>query len=187
MHAFALASASPRRRDLLLAAGLSFELAPQDVDESIHPGEAPIAYVLRVARKKAEAYDGGRTLVLSADTTVALDGEILAKAADDEEAVRFLRRLSGRTHRVHTAVVLRKPGGWVETIVTTDVRFRALSDAEIGRYVATGEPRDKAGAYGIQGFGGALIDAVHGSYTNVIGLPLEETLVMLREAGAGGP
>lgn len=187
MVPFVLASASPRRKDLLLGAGLSFEAIPQDVDEAPLPGEAPIAYVLRVARAKAHSYEGARDAVLSADTTVAIDGEILGKAKDDEEAQAFLRKLSGRTHQVHTAVVLRRSAGPIETVVTTDVRFRSLSPAEIGRYVATGEPRDKAGAYGIQGFGGALVEAVFGSYTNVVGLPLAETLTMLRDGGVIDP
>lgn len=185
----ALASASPRRRDLLRAAGIPCEIAPQDVDEATQPGEAPIGYVLRVARSKAAAYRGACEVVLAADTTVAVDGAILAKAADDEDAVRMLTRLAGRTHVVHTAVVVRAGERSLEQVVSTEVRFRSLSEPEIRAYVATGEPRDKAGAYGIQGQGGALIGAVFGSYTNVVGLPLAEALAMLRAAGieAGTP
>ncbi len=182
----ALASASPRRRDLLAAAGIPCDIAPQDVDEAIHDGELPIAYVLRVARSKAAAYRGACEAVLAADTTVAIDGAILAKAADDADAARMLALLSGRAHAVHTAVVLAWGEARLERVVTTEVRFRALTAAEIGAYIATGEPRDKAGAYGIQGHGGALVAAVHGSYTNVVGLPLPETLAMLRAAGVGG-
>jgi len=179
----ALASASPRRRDLLAAAGIGAEIAPQDVDESLVPNETPMAYVLRVARAKAAAYGGSCEAVLAADTTVAIDGLSLAKSEDDADAKRMLRVLAGRAHVVHTAVVLRTPAGTMERVVSTEVRFRALSDAEIERYVVSGEHKDKAGAYGIQGKGGALVDAVDGSYTNIVGLPLEETLAMLRAAG----
>lgn len=181
----ALASASPRRRDLLAAAGIPCEVAAQDVDEASWPGESPIAYVLRVARAKASAYRGTCEAVLAADTTVALDGAILAKATDDDDAARTLARLAGRAHAVHTAVVLVAGETRLERVVTTEVVFRALGEAEIRAYVATGEPRDKAGAYGIQGRGGALVAEVFGSYTNVVGLPLAETLTMLRAIGVG--
>jgi septum formation protein len=122
--------------------------------------------------------------VLAADTVVALDGSILGKAATPEEAVRMLEMLSGRTHAVHTAVVVQGPrlARPISTTVTTSVRFRLLARAEIERYVASGDPMDKAGAYGIQGAGGALVAEVRGSYSNVVGLPLEETLELLRLA-----
>jgi septum formation protein len=178
-----LASASPRRRELLAAVGLEPSVMPQEVDESAEKGETPIAYVARIARAKAEACKA-EGVVLAADTTVAIDGEILAKAADEEDAVRMLSLLSGRTHAVHTAVVVKSGARVVDRVVTTAVRFRSLSDDEIRSYVKSGEPMDKAGAYGIQGKGGALVAAIDGSYTNVVGLPIEETLALLRLAGA---
>ncbi|MEQ9501053.1 MAG: Maf family protein [Deltaproteobacteria bacterium] len=177
-----LASASPRRRHLLTAAGVSIDVRPADVDETPLEGEAPDAYALRVARDKALAH-GLAEPVLAADTVVALGDEILGKAEDVEDAKRTLAKLSGESHVVHTAVVLAVGGEVEELLVTTAVRFRALSSAEIDRYVATGEPMDKAGAYGIQGEGGALVAEVRGSYTNVVGLPLEETLALLAKRG----
>ena len=200
-----LASASPRRRALLESAGLALRVAPQDVDEGWPgPSEPPLVYVARVAEAKALAYAGAPAVVLAADTTVALDGEVLAKPLDDDDARRMLARLSGRTHHVHTAVAVRvahathasdapdAPDGptvdarrraLTRTTVTTEVRFRRLGAEEIARYVATGEPRDKAGAYAIQGGAGGFVAALSGSYTNVVGLPLEETLTLLRAAG----
>ncbi|MBM4364748.1 MAG: septum formation protein Maf [Deltaproteobacteria bacterium] len=171
-----LASASPRRRELLSAAGVLFTVRPADVDEAQTPGEEPVAYALRVAASKARAVDAER--VLAADTVVHLDGEVLHKPGVAEAAIATLRRLSGREHTVTTAVVLRAP---VErsVVVHTRVCFRALLDDDIARYVATGEPLDRAGAYAIQGGGGALVDWIDGSYTNVVGLPLRETLAML--------
>lgn len=171
---------------LLESAGLSFTVAPQDVDETPWPQEPPIAYALRVATAKAASFGSGDPgdVVLAADTVVALDGACLGKATDDAEACAMLARLSGRGHAVHTAVVAQRGGRSFSDVVTTSVRFRALESAEIERYVATGEPRDKAGAYGIQGAGGALVDEVRGSYTNVVGLPLEQTLRILALAGA---
>jgi septum formation protein len=189
-----LASASPRRRDLLAAAGITCDIRPQDVDEAELPGELPMAYVLRVARAKAAAGVGGVVgaaggpvvAVLAADTTVAVDGHILAKAADAAEALAMLRRLAGRAHHVHTAVVLRVGERAFEQVVTTEVHFRALTEAELATYVAGREWHDKAGAYGIQGQGGALVSAVYGSYTNVVGLPLAEVVALLGAAGVGG-
>ena len=166
---------------LLASAGLAPDVRPQDVDETPRPGEAPITYAMRVATAKALACDDPRP-ALAADTIVAFDGECLGKAASTEIACAMLRRLSGRTHVVHTAIVLNA-GRVFADIVSTSVRFRELTDAEIERYVATGEPMDKAGAYGIQGGGGALVDRVDGSYTNVVGLPLRETLCLLGLAG----
>lgn len=176
-----LASQSPRRRSLLEAAGVSIRVVVPAIDESMLSGELPIPYALRVATAKARAVEG--ELVLAADTVVALDREVLAKAADAEEAVAMLSRLSGRTHAVHTAVVLRAGARELADVVSTTVRFRLLSEREIRAYVATGEPMDKAGAYGIQGAGGALVAEVEGSYTNVVGLPLEETLRLIALAG----
>ena len=184
MTGFVLASRSPRRRDLLAAVGLSPVIMASDVDETPRPNEAPIPYGKRVAAEKAAACSAAEP-VLAADTVVALGDKIFGKAPDIAAAVRMLKELSGRQHQVHTAVALRPAGGGaIETIVvTTQVSFRTLSDSEIERYVATGEPMDKAGAYGIQGRGGALVSTVDGSYTNVVGLPVEETLALLAPLG----
>ncbi len=180
-----LASASPRRRELLAAAGVEFVVRAANIDESRRAGEAPLDYVVRVATQKAEAVPG--STVLAADTVVILDDDIVDKPGNAERAVAALRRLSGREHRVVTAVVLRRDGV-VETVtVTTRVCFRALCDEEIARYVATGEPLDRAGAYAIQGGGGALVDWIEGSYSNVVGLPLRETLELLGAARARPP
>ncbi len=175
-----LASASPRRKQLLAAAGVALEVRPADVDEAEHPGENPRTYALRVARSKALAVESGpEEVVLAADTTVALGNEILGKPGTPERAIATLRRLAGHTHQVHTAVVVRKGRRMLHRVVTTAVRFRALTEEEIERYVATGEPLDRAGSYAIQGEGGALVDRVNGSYTAVVGLPLKEALGLL--------
>ncbi len=172
-----LASASPRRRDLLRAAGLEFEIIPAHVDESVLPGEPPRGYVRRVARAKANAVPGFR--VLAADTIVVLDGAILGKPADPEAARASLAALSGREHTVHTAVVVRADRRCVTQLCTTRVSFRRLSPHDIDTYLATREPYDKAGGYGIQGPGALLVDRLRGSYTNVMGLPLAETLALV--------
>jgi septum formation protein len=178
---FILASASPRRRALLASAGATFDVIPADTDETWLPGELPRAYVLRVARAKARAvaaqHSGAR--VLAADTTVALNDRVLGKPIDAEHAAAMLGDLSGHEHHVHTAIVLRAGRRERHRIVTTRVRFRRLDAGDIERYIATGEPFDKAGGYGIQGEGGALVEVVHGSYTNVVGLPLAQTLRLL--------
>lgn len=179
-----LASQSPRRRYLLEALGLRPRVVIPAVDETLLEGEAPIAYALRVAIAKSCAIVGAPCPVLAADTVVSIDGAVLGKASDAGEAALMLARLSGRTHVVHTAVVLRVDDQRrFSDVVSTTVRFRVLAEDEIARYVATGEPMDKAGAYGIQGLGGALVAEIAGSYTNVIGLPLEETLRLLRLGG----
>ncbi|MEL6187229.1 MAG: Maf family protein [Myxococcota bacterium] len=181
--AFVLASASPRRRELLSRAGLHPQVVPSDVDERVLPGEDAVVYAVRVATEKARVGPPGAH-ILAADTVVALGGEILGKPRDAREAVETLVRLSGREHEVHTAVAFRRPGAEPSSfVVTTKVRFRTLDPSEIEAYVATGEPLDKAGAYGVQGHGGALTASLHGSYTNVVGLPLEETLRLLDAEG----
>ncbi|MBC7172541.1 MAG: septum formation inhibitor Maf [Polyangiaceae bacterium] len=178
-----LASASPRRLELLRAAGLVFDVRPAEVDEAVLPSERPREYVERMARKKLdsalEKVDEG--LVLAADTVVVLGESILGKPTDDEHAVSMLVRLAGRAHRVLTAVSLGEARDAVleELTVTTEVRFRTATREELARYVATGEGRDKAGSYAIQGIGAGLVQAIHGSYTNVVGLPLVETLSLL--------
>jgi len=189
-----LASQSPRRRELLASVGLEVAVRPAHADESVRPGEAPEAYVRRVARDKAEGVAAAPgELVLAADTAVVLDGAILGKPADDGEARRMLRALSGRTHVVLTGVHARAlPAAGVppregSELVCTAVRFRPLAPAEIDWYVATGEPADKAGAYAVQGIGGALVAGVAGSVTNVVGLPLAETLALLARLGLSPP
>ena len=179
-----LASASPRRRELLERVGLALEVRPADVDEAPLPGEAPRAYVARVARDKAHAAARPGAWVLAADTTVTIDGAILAKAGDAAEAAAMLRRLAGRVHQVITAFTLLGEREHDE-VVTTDVEFVALDEPTIAAYVASGEWRGKAGAYAIQGIGAALVREVRGSVTNVIGLPLAEVLAALR--ALGGP
>jgi septum formation protein len=177
-----LASQSPRRRELLAGLGLALEVRPARTDETPRAGEAPRDYVRRVAREKARAVTGA--VVLAADTTVALGGEIFGKPEDDADAARMLRALAGRSHEVLTGVCVRTAAGAErEVVVATEVAFAPLSGEEIAWYVATGEPRDKAGAYAIQGAAGAFVSAVRGSVSNVIGLPLAETLALLRAAG----
>lgn len=180
-----LASGSPRRRELLTSVGLTFTVRPADLDEVYRPGESPTDYVARLSMEKAAEVARRDEIVLAADTTVELDGRVLEKPVDHGDARRMLRELSGRTHHAHTGVTVRGTDGWAETIVvSTAVTFVELTDAAIDWYVATGEAADKAGAYGIQGAAGAFVARVDGSVTNVIGLPLAETLALLRAAAA---
>ena len=193
-----LASRSPRRRELLTQIGilfdtLAFRSPPRqddDVDETAHDGEAALVYVERVARLKAE--HGWRTvemrrlmpqLVLAADTTLEFQGEIIGKPTDAGDARAILRRLSGQTHRVLTSVAVAFEGRIESAISISDVTFGAVSETEIRRYVATGEPMDKAGAYGIQGRAGMFVEHLSGSYSGVMGLPLYETGVLLKRFG----
>lgn len=186
-----LASGSPRRRELLAQLGVSFELLVTDIDESIRPDEPADVYVRRMAMNKARAAMGQmparRAAVLGADTTVVIDQHILGKPADRETAARMLRRLSGADHEVLTAVALVNGEGdaarEVVAVSRTIVTFRSLSDAEIDGYWATGEPHDKAGGYAIQGLGAVFIEAIHGSYSGVMGLPLFETAHLLNGFG----
>ena len=184
-----LASGSPRRADLLARLGLDPEVRPADVDETPRAGEPPGELVVRLARTKASAVAGDGPdlpddeVVLAADTVVVLDGAALGKPRDRDDAARMLSALSGRTHQVVTGLAACR-GDVVEVEqVSTEVTFRALSDAEIAWYLSTGEPDDKAGAYGIQGAAAALVARVAGSDTNVMGLPLAETVVLLRRVG----
>lgn len=173
-----LASASPRRRELLAQAGFSFQVQPADIDEALLPGEDPIAYVTRLAREKAEAVFAMQaeanptTIVLGADTTVCVDRQILGKPESPDDAARMLRLLSGRTHRVITGVALVSPGQTQVAAEVTAVQFVSLSGAEIAAYIATGEPMDKAGAYAIQGRAARWIPRIEGCYFNVVGLPV---------------
>ncbi|HPP48092.1 MAG TPA: Maf family protein [Accumulibacter sp.] len=193
-----LASRSPRRRELLKQIGVPFDMLPfrssprldAAVDETAFPDEDPSVYVERIARNKAEF---GRRIVsfrqlpnhavLAADTTLDLDGQLIGKPRDTREAEEILHRLSGRTHRVLTAVALAMPGQLDRCLSISEVRFRKLSTEEIRRYVATGEPMDKAGAYGIQGWAGIFVEHLSGSYTSVMGLPVCETALLLRRRG----
>lgn len=185
-----LASASPRRRELLARAGVPFEVAPADVDERQLPGETPEAHVARVAGDKATAAAARRpdAWVLAADTIVVLEGDVLGKAQDAAEATRMVARLAGRTHRVMTATCLLPPAGHAgparRFTVTTEVEMRPLAPAEVAAYVQSGEWQGKAGAYAAQGIAAAFVSAVRGSFTNVVGLPLSEVLVELARGGA---
>lgn len=175
-----LASASPRRRALLEAAGVKVDVRPAQVDERWQGGD-PVSWAKLLARAKADAVDGA--VVLAADTVVHRGGELFDKPANANAARDTLAALSGGWHVVTTGWIVRGPRT-VEGAVHTRVRFRSLSDDDIDRYVATGEALDKAGAYGIQGIGGALVAELLGSYTNVVGLPIEEVLAGIREACA---
>jgi len=185
--AVVLASASPRRHELLDMIGIAHDVDPADIDESPRAGEPPIGYALRMAREKGYAVAARRadSLVISADTIVVLDDRVFGKPMDEADARRMLRALSGRTHVVHTAVaVLREGGRTMESAVeSTRVTFRALEDREIAAYVATGEPLDKAGAYGIQGYGATIVERVEGDYFAVMGLALRRLVALLERAG----
>ena len=189
-----LASASPRRRELLASIGVAVEIAPVDIDETPHPGEAARDYVARLARAKAvagaEAETGSESRsrretgldlpVLGSDTSVVRDGEILGKPVDAEDAFVMLRSLSGRWHQVMTSVAVSGPAGVLEATVVSDVLMRELQDDEIRNYWRTGEPADKAGGYAIQGLASIFVERVEGSYSAVVGLPLYETASLLR-------
>lgn len=178
-----LASASPRRRELLQQIGVPFQVQPVDICEDPQPGESAAAYVTRLAREKAQAglaAAGSGAVVLGADTTVVIDDQILAKPANEEEAVGMLMRLSGRQHQVLTAVALASAERTEVRCVLTEVEFIELDENLCRRYWRTGEPCDKAGAYGIQGLGAVFVKAIHGSYSAVVGLPLMETAAMLQ-------
>jgi septum formation protein len=171
-----LASASPRRAELLKAAGYEFDVRPVNIDESLRPGETPQAYVARLADEKsargAELAGTNDVAIIGADTIVVVDSEILGKPADARDAERMLRRLSGRTHQVLTGVSLRVNETVAATVDVSEVVFSALSEDQVRWYVDSGEGLDKAGAYAIQGLASRFIPAVHGSYSNVVGLPV---------------
>ena len=181
-----LASGSPRRRDLLEELGVRFSVRPPDADEKTGLPDEPVAHSRAVAERKTRAGLEGRTdgLVLAADTIVVLDGVIYGKPADEADAVRMLGELSGRTHTVYTAVCVGDAGTGklASRVVATKVTFRPFDEAERRRYVATGEPLDRAGAYAIQGIGGVLVSGIEGDYTNVVGLPVGATLDLLGAA-----
>jgi septum formation protein len=192
-----LASASPRRRELLMQAGFSFQVHPAHIPEEPKPGEDPIAYVVRLAREKAaavfaqvakaaaseEQVSAPPHVVLGADTTVVVDHQILGKPEDTADAARMLRLLSGRTHRVITGVAVITAARTEVAAEVTAVKFLTLSDEEIAAYIATGEPMDKAGAYAIQGRAARWIPRIEGDYFNVVGLPLALVSTMLGSCG----
>ncbi len=178
-----LASASPRRKQLLQLLGLEPEVVPTDIDETWRNGEAPGAHAERLAREKAAAAARDGAAVVGADTIVVLDGTILGKPADAAEARATLRRLAGREHEVFTAVAVAYAGTTASGTERTVVRFRPLDDATIAAYVATGEPMDKAGAYGIQGYGAVLVERIAGDYFTVMGLGLRLLVDLLERAG----
>lgn len=184
-----LASASPRRLEMLGRLGLHFDMAPAQIDEAILPGEDASAAAERLAQLKAAAVSPVMpgAAILAADTLVTADGCILGKPKDDAQAKEMLQFLSGREHRVVTGFCLRADGQVDSGLAETRVRFRKLSTAEIEAYVASGEPRDKAGAYAVQGSGAAMVEAVSGSYTNVVGLPLAASVVLLLKRGVIEP
>jgi septum formation protein len=179
-----LASASPRRRDLLASIGVPVVTRPVGIDETPWPGEAARAYVARLAREKAlAAAEEGDLPTLGADTVVVCDGAILGKPESRRHAAAMLRRLAGREHRVLTAVSVTGPAGLLEACVTTRVAMRGISEAEIAAYWATGEPRDKAGGYAIQGLAAVFVVSLEGSHSAVVGLPLFETAELLARQG----
>lgn len=186
-HRLYLASASPRRRQLLEQLGLSFEVRAADVDETARPGELPADYVSRLARAKAESVacklGQPAAWVLAADTAVVLGAAILSKPRDREDALAMLARLSGREHMVLSAIALWHVGKLETALSTSEVTFRTVAAAEAAAYWETGEPADKAGGYGIQGLGAVFVERLRGSYSGVMGLPLFETAELLRRAG----
>jgi len=191
---FVLASASPRRAELLTAAGFDFDVMPADADETPLPDEEPRAYALRVARAKADYVArevAEARVVLAADTVVVTQGRLLLKPADAAEAEAMLRALSGGVHEVHTAVVVRAAGRQavrdLEEVVTTRVHFNPLTDTEIAWYISSGEAEGKAGAYGIQGRAARFIDRIEGSWSNVVGLPISTAYRLLCDVAAGIP
>lgn len=183
-----LASASPRRSALLRQIGVAHRVQPVDVDERLLAGETPVRYVERLATLKADVLWGKlpeaqRAPVLGADTTVVIDGQVLAKPDDEADGLRMLRLLSGRTHQVCTAAALRDASGARTRISVSEVRLRAVSEEECRAYWRSGEPADKAGGYAVQGLAAAFIEHIAGSYSGIMGLPLFETAELLRSIG----
>ena len=181
-----LASASPRRKDLLTQIGVVFKQCSVDIDESILPGERPEDYVRRLACEKSQAgfqRDSQQVAVLGADTTVVVDGVILGKPDSEDQAVEMLQRLSGRTHQVMTGIALTGKDYANSQVVVTHVTFKTLNVGLCRRYWQTGEPCDKAGGYGIQGYAAVFVEKIEGSYSNVVGLPLAETAELLGKIG----
>lgn len=178
-----LASASPRRRELLTLIGIEHEVRPSNIDEAYLAGEVPRQHAERLAREKATAIDEHDAVTIGSDTIVVVDGDVLGKPRDRGQAAEMLRRLSGRSHVVMTGVAVRWRGRLASGLEEVGVTFRQLADEEIERYIDTGEPMDKAGAYGIQGFGATIVDRVDGDYFAVMGLPLNRLVRLLGELG----
>lgn len=178
-----LASASPRRAELLRAAGIEFSIRAADLDETQLSDEAPSDYVLRLSREKARVVAQPDELVLGADTTVVVGNEIVGKPVDNADARRMLQLLSGNWHEVLTGVSLVKDAQVCSELAVTRVKFAPLSEAEIDWYIATHEPFDKAGGYGIQGFASRFVEQIEGNYANVVGLPVQTVYRLLRQFG----
>ena len=178
-----LASQSPRRRDLLRLIGIPHEVRPADIDETYLPGELPRAHAERLAREKAQRMAAPDVVVIGSDTIVVVDGDVLGKPIDEADAARMLRRLSGRSHVVMTAVSVAWQGRIASDVEEVDVTFHELSDEEIAAYIRTGEPMDKAGAYGIQGFGATIVARVDGDYFAVMGLALQRLVRLFATLG----
>jgi septum formation protein len=180
-----LASQSPRRRELLTLIGIPHEVRPADIDETWKPGELPVPHAERLAREKARvlAAQDLNAIVIAADTIVVLDGEILGKPRDEADARATLRRLGGRTHTVFTAIAVARGGRTVSAVEQVAVTFRPLASDEIDAYVATREPMDKAGSYGIQGYGATIVERIEGDYFSVMGLGLRRLVALLDEIG----
>lgn len=183
-----LASSSPRRRELLSTLGLGFDVIHPSSDETVLKNETPGDFALRVSAEKASSVSvslGEEVAVIGADTIVVVDGEILGKPRDPEDASSMLRKLSGKEHHVYTAFSIVRPKNEIlhSEIVDTRVRVKTLAASEIEGYIKTGEPMDKAGAYGIQGIGSFMVSGIEGSYSNVVGLPVEELLAALKKLG----
>ena len=178
-----LASDSPRRRELLQLIGIEHEVRPADIDERYLPHESPSAHAERLAREKASAIDEDGAVTIGSDTIVVIDGDVLGKPRDRAHAREMLKRLSGRSHVVMTGVAVRWQGRVASGLEEVGVTFRALGDDEIERYIDTGEPMDKAGAYGIQGFGATLVDRIDGDYFAVMGLALNRLVRLCRSLG----
>ncbi|WP_337172514.1 Maf family protein [Gemmatimonas aurantiaca] len=180
-----LASQSPRRRELLTLIGIPHEVRPADVDETVWEGEQPVPHCERLARSKAHTLAGANAdaLVIGSDTIVVVDGDILGKPRDRDDAIGMLQRLAGREHTVFTAVAVAHGGRTVSGVEAVQVRFRALDRARIEAYVDTGEPMDKAGAYGIQGYGATIVERIDGDYFAVMGLPLGRMVTLIRSLG----
>ena len=178
-----LASQSPRRRELLDLVGIRHEVRPANIDETYLAGERPRAHAERLAREKAHAVSAPNAVTIGSDTIVVVDGDVLGKPRDETDAARMLRRLSGRSHVVITAVAAHWRGRLLSAVEEVGVTFRPLSDDDIRAYIATGEPMDKAGAYGIQGFGATIVERVDGDYFAVMGLPLNRLTRLLESLG----
>ena len=178
-----LASQSPRRRQLLSLIGIDHEVRPANIDESYVPGEEPTAHAVRLARGKAQTIASSGAVTIGSDTIVVVDGDVLGKPESEADAARMLRRLSGRSHTVITAVAVGWQGQLISDAEEVGVTFRRLSEKDIDAYIATGEPMDKAGAYGIQGYGATIVERVDGDYFAVMGLPLNRLTRLLESLG----